>query len=382
MKQLIQNFFKFQFCVFLIIWMFFPASAFANEINIVSKSNYAFEEFTSPPALITNTTSFVLTFDGNPGQYNGNPGVVTITTNFENNPIVVNLTSIGNNAQNAASNTHSAIIAGGGTPYADGVLTSVYAANSTSLTITWTPNLGNPNYLTTVVNPAVLTGAFGGSATATISGLDVPCAAGVTSNPANKEICLGSSTTFNVVASTATSFQWQVDAGSGFQNISNNASYSGATTSVLSVTNAGASLNGYLYRAAVTFPCGIVNTPSATLTIAPFQLVDSSSNVTCYTLVQDAISAGCSSFNTVVIPSGNYGAQNLNSSACNGIFYMLGESPGCATFTDWTLSSLDTVEIELEGTSACTEYDQYEITGTLDLGGATLDLQFLNNYTS
>lgn len=47
---------------------------------------------------------------------------------------------------------------------------------------------------------------------------------------------------------SATTYQWQVDAGTGFVNISNNSIYSGATTNSLILTNAPTSWYGYKYR--------------------------------------------------------------------------------------------------------------------------------------
>jgi hypothetical protein len=92
--------------------------------------------------------------------------------------------------------------------------------------------------------------------------------------------------------------------------------------------------------------------------------------------IQEAVEAStCNVLNTVNIPTGNYAGQQVDSSGgCYEIFYQLGASPGCATFADWTLDGTDTVEIEIDGTTACTEYDQYEITNSLTLGGATLDV--------
>ncbi|QRY70412.1 putative Ig domain-containing protein (plasmid) [Ensifer sp. PDNC004] len=71
----------------------------------------------------------------------------------------------------------------------------------------------------------------------------------ITANPSNSTICAGANTSFSVTASNATSYQWQVDQGSGFTNINNSAPYAGATTATLFITGATAGLNGYAYRA-------------------------------------------------------------------------------------------------------------------------------------
>lgn len=57
-----------------------------------------------------------------------------------------------------------------------------------------------------------------------------------------------------------------------------------------------------------------------------------------------------------------------------------GNSPGCMTVTTGGLNLAGTYEVELEGTTACSGYDQTDVTGTVTLTGATLNLSLLNNY--
>ena len=81
--------------------------------------------------------------------------------------------------------------------------------------------------------------------------------------PENSTVCIGEVTTFSVNANassgTALAFQWQVNNGSGiFTDILDTGIYSGATTAILTLTNAAASFNGYLYRvvlSTVNSPC-------------------------------------------------------------------------------------------------------------------------------
>ena len=44
------------------------------------------------------------------------------------------------------------------------------------------------------------------------------------------------------------------------------------------------------------------------------------------------------------------------------------------------MSSGSTYEAELAGTTVCTQYDQTNVTGTVDLGGATLSTLLLNGF--
>jgi predicted secreted protein len=98
--------------------------------------------------------------------------------------------------------------------------------------------------------------------------LTVNSAPSITTQPIASTICAGSNTTFTAAASNATGYQWQVDSGSGFTNISNTAPYSGATTATLTITGATAGLNGYVYRVVVTGLCTpVVTSNSAALTV-------------------------------------------------------------------------------------------------------------------
>ena len=63
----------------------------------------------------------------------------------------------------------------------------------------------------------------------------------------------------------------------------------------------------------------------------------------------------------------------------NGSFVAPGNSPGCHTFSNGYTNN-GTLQIELGGTTACTQYDRLNITGTATLGG-TLDVSLINSYT-
>ena len=92
----------------------------------------------------------------------------------------------------------------------------------------------------------------------------------ITTQPLARTICAGSNTTFTAVASNATGYQWQVDTGSGFTNITSSPIYSGATTSSLTVTGATANMTGYVYRAVISGStgCSPKNSTSAALTVS------------------------------------------------------------------------------------------------------------------
>ncbi|WP_378945955.1 cadherin-like beta sandwich domain-containing protein [Mesorhizobium sp. ANAO-SY3R2] len=103
-------------------------------------------------------------------------------------------------------------------------------------------------------------GSTGGTVHATVTCTATATPPSITAQPSNSTTAAGANTTFSVTASNATSYQWQVNTGSGFIDISNGAPYSGATTATLTITGATAGMNGYLYRVVAT---GLV-TPNAT----------------------------------------------------------------------------------------------------------------------
>ncbi|HEY9177469.1 MAG TPA: hypothetical protein VIN07_07245, partial [Flavipsychrobacter sp.] len=84
----------------------------------------------------------------------------------------------------------------------------------------------------------------------------------ITSNPSNVTRC---DSTYNVsFKTTATGsqlvYQWQLNTGSGWNNLVNNSLYNGVSTPNLEVANAYYSMNGYQYRCVITGIC----TPTAT----------------------------------------------------------------------------------------------------------------------
>jgi PKD repeat protein len=81
--------------------------------------------------------------------------------------------------------------------------------------------------------------------------------------------CPGSSATFSVVAAgSALTYQWQVNSGAGFVNVTDNATYSGTNTPTLTINNLNLSMNGYLVRAVVSGTC----LPPVTSSFAPLRV--------------------------------------------------------------------------------------------------------------
>ncbi len=115
----------------------------------------------------------------------------------------------------------------------------------------------------------VVSGSGGLSTPSTSATLTVNTAPAITSQPIDKSINEGSDTSFSVTATgTGLAYQWQVDTGSGFTNITDTGVYSGTATDTLSITGAEAGMNGYAYRVVVSGAGGLsIPSTSATLTV-------------------------------------------------------------------------------------------------------------------
>lgn len=113
--------------------------------------------------------------------------------------------------------------------------------------------------------------------------------------------------------------------------------------------------------------------PLATLG-GPVQVYNGNTLVSGHALIQEAIDAGTTlSGYTVRIATGTYPGNVDAVTGGKNLRFAPGASPGCVTITgDLTLNSGDILEIEIDGTTPCTQHDQFTVTGTVTLGGATI----------
>ncbi|TAG09590.1 MAG: hypothetical protein EAZ42_06495 [Verrucomicrobia bacterium] len=109
-----------------------------------------------------------------------------------------------------------------------------------------------------------------------------PTPPAITTNPSNTTVTTGSSASFSVGASgnPAPTFQWQraANGSSTFNNLSNGGSYSGVTSSSLTVSNTTTTMSGDRFRAVATNSQGTATSSAATLTVnsAPVPVITSS----------------------------------------------------------------------------------------------------------
>jgi len=125
-----------------------------------------------------------------------------------------------------------------------------YAWNGQSITAGGTA-------VATYTTPSLVTGC---DSTTTLN-LIVNQPPAITAHPVPANTNVGGNATFTVTASgTALTYQWEVNAGSGFITVPNSGVYSNAQTAVLTITVATLAMNNYSYRCIVSGGC----TPPAT----------------------------------------------------------------------------------------------------------------------
>ncbi len=92
----------------------------------------------------------------------------------------------------------------------------------------------------------------------------------INQQPQPMTVCQGDPATMSVSVSGGSSYQWQVDGGSGFNNVNDNNGYSGSQTAILSLIGAATSVNGLVYQCIISSACsGSVLSSSAVLTVNP-----------------------------------------------------------------------------------------------------------------
>ncbi|HEA21183.1 MAG TPA: DUF11 domain-containing protein [Pricia antarctica] len=96
----------------------------------------------------------------------------------------------------------------------------------------------------------------------------------ITMQPVDRSTCENGNAIFVVGASNADTFQWQLFDGSNWNDLTNTAPYSGATSNTLNISNVTLALNGNQYRALASSPAGscpdaMSNSAMLTVNMAP-----------------------------------------------------------------------------------------------------------------
>ena len=132
------------------------------------------------------------------------------------------------------------------------------------------------NNITTGMNNnryrVIVSGTCAPSATSADAILTVVQPVSVTTDASSTTICETGNVSFTVAGSSTlpVGYQWQVstDGGANWTNVTNNTTYSGATTATLNVNNVASSMNNYRYRALLSNTVCTAGTPSNATTPA------------------------------------------------------------------------------------------------------------------
>ncbi len=161
----------------------------------------------------------------------------------------------------------------------------------------------------------------------------------ITTQPANASVLAGANTTFNVVATNVSSYQWQVDTGSGFTNLSNVAPYSNVTTATLNITGATLGMSGYLYRCVLTANAPCTNNTTnglATLTVTNIAPNNGTNLAAC--IANDQISLSWTA-STGTPPTGYIVFVQPNTTIPQMTAASAGNASGYSAITDYNLAT-------------------------------------------
>ncbi|PLW99723.1 MAG: hypothetical protein C0594_16725, partial [Marinilabiliales bacterium] len=138
--------------------------------------------------------------------------------------------------------------------------------NSATLTL-GSISTGNDGY----AYRCVVSGSCGSDVTSNSASLTINENASISLHPSNVTICEGLNTNFSCTASgTGLTYQWQVNTGSGYNNINaagTNPSYAGYTSATLNLNGVISGNNGYLYRCVISGTCSNTTSNAASLTV-------------------------------------------------------------------------------------------------------------------
>lgn len=157
----------------------------------------------------------------------------------------------------------------------------------------------------------------------------------ITTQPSGANTCVEAIKTFTVAATgSSLTYQWQVNTGSGFVNVTNTGVYSGATTATLTLTGVPASFNGYIYRVIVSGACPSPQTSNAiTLIVNPLPTVAVGPANQCSPVTLTATGADTYSWSPPTSLSATTGATVTSTATANTTYTVTGTitATGCSS---------------------------------------------------
>ena len=156
---------------------------------------------------------------------------------------------------------------GGSTNLSNGALYSGVTTDSLHI-LSMQVSMNNYQY------QCVVTGCGGSSVTSNAITINLGTTASILLQPQNVILCGSGNATFSVQANNALSYQWMVNTGGGFVNLSNSSIYANVNGSTLSLTGVNATYNGYQYQCSITSCSGnSIMSSTALLTVNPLAAI-------------------------------------------------------------------------------------------------------------
>jgi gliding motility-associated-like protein len=107
----------------------------------------------------------------------------------------------------------------------------------------------------------------------------------ITQQPSDLELCGAGNASFKVTATNFTGYQWQLDAGTGWNDLADDATYIGSGTGTLAIVGANLAMTNYKFRCAVASNCGTIFSVPRLLTVklpaTPSVAISTSSTTNC-----------------------------------------------------------------------------------------------------
>jgi gliding motility-associated-like protein len=166
--------------------------------------------------------------------------------------------------------------------------------------------------------------------------------ASISQQPDNVIICNSGNVSFSVIANNASAYYWQVNTGTGWNNLTDNLIYSGSNTDNLAITGAVPGMNNYQYRCAISNTCATIFSRPVLLTVNTattpgISIIASSANI-------------CAETNVVFMATpSNAGANPVYQWKKNGI----NTGSNSNSYSDNSLSNGDIISCMLTSASTC-----------------------------
>lgn len=166
--------------------------------------------------------------------------------------------------------------------------------------------------------------------------------AAINQQPTNVTLCNSGEIVFNINASNATDYQWQINIGTGWTDLTDNGTYSGTATNTLNISGVTTAMNNYQYRCSVSNDCGPIYSKAGELKVN--------------NLVNPSITLTSSSANICEGVSVNFKAETINGG--NSPSYQwkkngMNVGDNQDTYTDKTLVNEDVITCILTSNADC-----------------------------